>query len=88
MRLTLRIIINVLVIALVLGLAYLIYTNKFLLYPVIVLAVLWFVKMIYSNRLRRKRNKIDFTTESGRVKIKELNRKIDRLNGDFNKPTN
>lgn len=88
MRKILRIIMYLVIIAVNFGLAYLIYTYKFLLYPLLVLTLMWISKAVYITLLCRKRNKIDFTTPKGKSSINLLNKKIDRLNGYFNTSTN
>lgn len=48
---------------------------------VYILLAYYILKSIYVYRLRRKRNNIDLSTTIGRTKCRELNERIDFLNG-------
>ncbi len=45
--------------------------------------LLWIFKVAWVYRLRRKRNKINFTTLKGKLDIQMLNKRINILNGWF-----
>ena len=45
------------------------------------LIVLYILKYRYTSKIRNERDNIDFTTDEGKERIKELNRKLDIANG-------
>ena len=48
---------------------------------VVALIVAYILKYRYTSKIRKVRNNIDFTTDNGKLEIKELNDKLDRING-------
>lgn len=54
---------------------------KIVIITAIVLVVAYIFKYRYTSKIRKERNNIDFTTDDGKLEIKELNEKLDRING-------
>ena len=48
---------------------------------IFILIVLYVLKYRYTSKIRKIRDNTDFTTNKGKAQIKELNKKLDRVNG-------
>lgn len=47
----------------------------------IALIIAYIFKYRYTSKIRKVRDNIDFTTDDGNLEIKELNEKLDKING-------
>ena len=47
----------------------------------LVFIVAYILKYRYTSKIREIRNNINFTSDEGKLEIKELNEKLDRING-------
>ena len=48
---------------------------------IFILIVLYVLKYRYTSKIRKIRDNTDFITKQGKERIKELNKKLDRVNG-------
>jgi hypothetical protein len=48
---------------------------------IVALIVAYILKYRYTSKIRKIRDNIDFTTNEGKLKIEQLNYKLDRVNG-------